>query len=236
MHSTSNAEVLIPLERKITVPIRNPFIALTMLGALLLSGCSQPASETGSTSPSPAPSNSASAESAPAAVTGVEAAEMYFAVAVDTCNAAMESGVVETNTETGDKLIMVNKNEGYKDYSAVWVAADGSSEIIYEIDAFLTCGDAIAVWMLEENGEKPSGYDVKLSTVGDVTTAEVTRSLDGDVYTSVYTIRDGKIVAAQIPQWDDPSKAKSWSVSYGVAAADRSLLEKAVEAFLKENI
>lgn len=223
-----------PVEERVFMSVvRFPVIALTALSALLLTGCST-GTPGGDETVSRTPSNSAS-PAAPVVVSGMEAVDGYFKLAVDSCNAAMETGVVETNTVTGDKLIMVPKNDGYKDYSAVWAAADGASDIIFEIDAFLTCGDAILFWMSEENGERPSGYETELSTVEGVTTARVTRSLDGDVYTTVYTVADGKIVAADVPQWDNPSVTKSWKVSYEVTAEDRALLEKAVDAFLKKN-
>jgi hypothetical protein len=209
-------------------------IALTALAVSLLTGCSAGTPEDKIASPSPSPSNSATVE-APVLLSGVEAVDRYFELAVTSCDAAMATGVVEENASTGDKLIMIPKDAAYKDYSAVWAAADGTSDIIFETDVFLTCADAITFWMLEENGERPTGYEAELSTVGSETVARVTRSLDGDVYTSVYTFVDGKIVSAEIPRWDAPANPLPWSVTYSVGDADRALLEKAVDSFLENN-
>lgn len=208
-------------------------IALTALAGVLLAGCSTGSENNATVSPSP--SNTATSEPATNVVSGVEAVDAYFQLAVDSCNAAMESGVVETNAVTGDKLIMIPKTSAYKDYSAVWVAADGTSEMIFEIDSFLTCGDALTFWMAEEYGERPTGYEAELSTVGGVRTARVVHSIDDEKYTTVYTVQDGKFVSADAPPLRIPEKRRQWNLVYGVPAADRALLETAVDTFLKDN-
>lgn len=208
-------------------------LSVAVIGSLLLAGCAT--GPEGNANGSPSPSNTVTREPAAVVVSGVDAVDGYFALAVDSCNAALESGVVETNAVTGDKLIMIPKTDAYKDYSAVWVAADGTSEIIFEIDAFSTCGDALTFWMLEEYGEQPSGYEAELSTVEDSTTARVTRDMDGQKYTTMYTAKAGRFVTADVPQWDAPDTAQQWNLVYGVPASDLALLKNAVDAFLKKN-
>lgn len=213
------------------ISVRSTAISIAAIGALLLTGCAA----VNEKDASPAPSNTVTRDPAAVVVSGTEALDSYFELATDSCNAAMESGVVETNVATGDKLIMIPKTSAYKDYSAVWVAADGTSDAIFEIDAFSTCGDALTFWMSEEYGERPSGYEAELSTVGDETTARVTRTIEGGKYVTLYTVKDGKFVSADVPPLRIPEARRVWNLTYEVSAADRALLESAVDTFLQKN-
>lgn len=202
--------------------------AVVFLSASLLAGC---AAENPKASVSPSPAGSASAVET---ITGVEALKNYMTLAEGTCNAAVQFGIVEEIPEAG-KLIMVPKDEAYEGYSAVWVGSDGSSEIIFEADAFLACSDAFTFMMGAENGEElPTGYEVEFTPGDEPNVYVVTHEIDGVKVPFTYTTHDNLFATVEYPAWDDPDLILKRTFRYDISDADRALLRITVEEFLAQ--
>lgn len=143
----------------------------------------------------------------------------------------MQYGVVE-ESNAGDKLIMIPKAEAYEGFSAVWSLSDGTTDVIYETDYFLTCGDAMWFWTLEENGEKPTDYEVKV-TAGDAPVYKVTRQIEDRRVTYTYTTKGGLIETVEIPGWERPENSTKWTIRYSATDADKATLRQIVDTVAK---
>lgn len=207
---------------------RSVALAGILATSLLLAGCTI---ETAPSNEGPSASETAqplpSQSSGP--IQGEEALKYFATLSKDSCDAAMSMGLVE-ETNNGDKMIMVPKDEAYNGHSAVFVGSDGTSEIIYELDYFITCGDALYFWQLEEAGEPlPTDLSVKVIPGEESSEYRVTRDINGKSITYTYKTKDNLIVFVDAPIVDRPDRSLIFNMTYSVSAEDRALLEQIVD-------
>ena len=209
-------------------------IVTALLVAVASTGCAQSTAQpTGSPTATASPSVSASAtasasSTSPSAMTSAEAKVAFKAIAEASCNKAQAEGVVETD---GDyTFVMVNKAEGYKDFSAAYVQA-GKYALVWEIDGIASCSDWFTFSMAEEAGEE-AAIDVTFNPADASFTAEQDLGEFG-VSSFRFNVANGLIVTSTNL---DPKRAKVVSVRYGnIAAAERKILTTAVDEFLAKN-
>lgn len=153
---------------------------------------------------------------------------LFDEIAKASCDKAMAEGVVEKSTSgDGFTLVMVPKDEGYKDFSAAFLDQPDDYQIIYEVDAFSSCAAAIQSSLAEEGG---STVDMKVETdlnsVKFVTTQDLGQ---GKVLKLEYQTKDGLFVGVKTL---GESKADPRTISYGYSEEDMLILVTAVDRFL----
>jgi hypothetical protein len=191
--------------------------ALVMSGMLSwgLASCSAP-------QPNPTPTPTATK---PAPMTKAEAKLAFSKIAKDSCFEAQKLGVVESSE--GFKVVSLNKDEAYKDFSAAYLEYPSNYGLIWELDAITACADYYTFSMAEEAG-KEADIDVTF----DVNDSTYTTFEDfGEFGFSNYkfTILNGKFATAENL---DPKNARLTTIRYGsISDEDRAVVKTAVDEY-----
>jgi hypothetical protein len=203
--------------------------SFSSLVVLALAGCAGQApapTKTPIASATSTPSASATpSPTLPAAMTPAEAKAAYRAIAKSSCNKAQAEGVVETD---GDyTIVMVNKNDAYKDYSAAYLQG-GKYVLVWEISGLASCSDWYTLSMAEEAGQE-AAIDVVFNTTDSSFTA--TQDLGEFGISNIkYTVANGLIATSTNL---DPKHPATVTVRYGnITEDDRKIIITAVDEFL----
>jgi hypothetical protein len=158
-------------------------------------------------------------------MTPAEAKAAFKAVAKASCNKAQAEGVVESDGSY--TLVMVNKAQGYKDYSAAY-EQNGKHVLVWEIDGLASCSDWYSFSMAEE-----AGQEVAIDVTFNPSDASFTTEQDlGELGVSSfrYSVANGLIATSTNL---DPKRAKVVTVKYGnITASELEILTTAVDEFL----
>ena len=191
--------------------------ALVLSGMLAggLTSCSTP-------QPNPTPTPTATK---PAPMTKAEAKLAFSKIAKDSCFEAQKLGVVESSE--GFKVVSLNKDEAYKDFSAAYLEYPSNYGLIWELDAITACTDYYSFSMAEEAGKEADidvTFDANDSTY---TTFEDFGEFGFSNYT--FTIVDGKFATAENL---DPKNARLTTIRYGsITDEDRAVVKTAVDEY-----
>jgi hypothetical protein len=189
-------------------------IALVLL---LASGCSSP----GVTKPIASPSF--------AKLDPTQATEQFEKIADASCNKAQSVGVVEKSTDpSGFTLVMVPKDQGYKDFSAAYFQSPKTYELIWETDAFSACSASMSFSMAKEGGVKS---DIMVTFKSSDGTFETKQDLGEYGVSHIrYQIADGLISGTETLDTDKPDARR---ITYGgLSEGDWKILKTAVDAYL----
>lgn len=194
-----------------------------MVSALVISGIlagSLASCSTPQPNPTPAPT-----ATKPAPMTKAEAKLAFSKIAKDSCFEAQKFGVVESSE--GFKVVSLNKDEAYKDFSAAYLEYPSNYGLIWELDAITACADYYTFSMAEEAG-KEADIDVTF----DANDSTYTTFEDfGEFGFSNYkfTIAGGKFATAENL---DPKNAGLTTIRYGsITDEDRSVVKTAVDEY-----
>lgn len=187
-------------------------IALTMTALLLLSGCtSQSANPEGT----PSPTKSKTQE---------EVLAEFLDIANDSCAKAQTENIIELVAD-GSKVIVLAKENAYKDYSAVYIDAQGKPQVIYEME-LLVCSPGYLISMMEEAGKENAGdyeHSVTLNADGTYTWKQKSFYEGEKMEETLYTVKDGVITAGK-------TSAYEYTFQYGeIPAADMEVFKKAID-------
>jgi hypothetical protein len=196
--------------------------AMLVLSGLLAGGltaCSTP-------QPNPTPSaTSTPTPTKPAAMTPAEAKLAFSKIAKDSCFEAQKLGVVESSE--GFKVVSLNKDDAYKDFSAAYLEYPSNYGLIWELDAITACADYYTFSMSEE-----AGKEADIAVTFDPNDSTYTTFEDfGEFGTSNYkfTIVDGKFATAENL---DPKNARFTTIRYGsITDEDRAVVKTAVDEY-----
>lgn len=185
-------------------------LALTLV--LGLAGCTSPnASPTNSPSPTESKSEA-------------QILEEFLDLAADSCAKAQTENIVETVAD-GSKIIVLAKDNAYKDYSAVYIDPQGKTQVIYEMELSV-CAPGYLISMMEEAGKKNEGdyqHSVKLNDDGSYTWKQKSFYEGESFEETKYFVENGIITAAN-------TSAYQYEFSYGaVAEADMVVFRKAID-------
>ena len=194
-----------------------PFLSISFCLLIFLAGCSANSQQDAVELQTP--------------MTSQQAEDAFKKIARASCDAAMAEGVVErSEAEDGFVLVMVPKDEAYKDFSAAYFQPDDTYELIWETDAFSACGAAISFDLAEEAGQES---DIEITF--NLETGEFETFQDfGEFGLSrlAYQAKGGLIVS--VANLESPDSGTR-SVSYGsLMRSDAEILETAVDRFLAE--
>ena len=190
-------------------------IALPLSLIVLLAACSGPLGQENTESPM--------------AMTSQQAEDSFKQIARASCDAAMAEGVVErSEAEDGFVLVMVPKNEAYKDFSAAYFQPEDTYELIWETDAFSACGAAISFDLAEEAGQEA---DIEITFNSDTGQYETFQDFgEFGVSRLAYQAKDGLIVSVTNLESADSGVR---TVTYGgLSGTDIQILETAADKFL----
>jgi hypothetical protein len=194
-----------------------------IVSALILSGMLA-GSLTSCSTPQPNPTPTPTATK-PAPMTKAEAKLAFSKIAKDSCFEAQKLGVVESSE--GFKVVSLNKDEAYKDFSAAYLEYPSNYGLIWELDAIIACADYYTFSMAEE-----AGKEADLDVTFDANDSTYTTFEDfGEFGTSNYTftIVDGKFATAENL---DPKNARLTTIRYGsITDEDRALVKTAVDEY-----
>ena len=189
--------------------------ALAIL-VLALAGCAGP-SASPTNSPSPTESK-----------TEAQILEEFLDIAADSCAKAQTENIVEEVAD-GSKIIVLAKDNAYKDYSAVYIDPQGKTQVIYEMELSV-CAPGYLVSMMEEAGKKNEGdyeHSAKLNDDGTYTWKQKSFYEEGSYEETKYTVESGIITAAK-------TSAYEYSFIYGaVAEDDMVVFRKAIDEELE---
>jgi hypothetical protein len=194
-------------------------LALASISVALLAGC---------TSPSPIPSQSASVTPTPTAtpMTPAEAKAAYKLIAQASCNAAQSLGVVESSEAY--TVVSVNKEDGYKDYSAAYLEKPSTYGVIWELTSITACADWYSFSMADE-----AGQEAAIDVTFDASDSTFTTFEDFGESVSAhfkYSIAEGKLDTATNL---DPKNPSVTEMRYGnLTAEDLAILKTAVDQYL----
>jgi hypothetical protein len=198
-------------------------VAVTLVLSGMLAGgltaCSTP-------QPNPTPSaTSTPTPIKPAAKTPAEAKLAFSKIAKDSCFEAQKLGVVESSE--GFKVVSLNKNDSYKDFSAAYLEHPSNYGLIWELDAITACADYYTFSMSEEAG-KEADIDVTFDPNDSTyTTFEDFGEFGSSNYK--FTIVDGKFATAENL---DPKNAGLTVIRYGsITDEDRTVVKTAVDEY-----
>lgn len=194
---------------------------LAVSGLLLaLAGCAQ-AEPTPTATPTPTPTiNQTQAE--------IEAE--FYKIADDSCAKGQKEGLVERFiNDVPSRIIALAKEDGYLDYSAIYIDNNGVAQVLYELET-TACGPGYLIAMMEEANQDNSGdyeHYVKKNEDGNFVWTQSSYSEEGPKLTdTIFEVEDGLIVRA-IPQ--DPKNTRA--LEYGpVSDTDMQALKDAVDA------
>lgn len=200
---------------------------LFTVGALLLtvSGCSA----SGAPQHNPTVSQTPTSSATQAPKTPAEAKAAFAKIAEASCNQAQKLGAVESSKNF--TVVAVNKNEGYKDYSAAYLESPENYGLIWELDALIACADSFTFSMAEE-----AGQEAEIDVTFDAGDGTYTTFEDfGEYGTSNYkfTVRDGMFSTAENL---DPKNHSVTAIRYGgITSDDLAILHRAVDEYLAKN-
>ena len=164
-------------------------------------------------------------------MTPAEAKATFEQIATESCEKAMAEGVVEQSTSSdGFTLVMVPKDEAYLDFSAAYFEADDIYELIWEVDAFSSCGAAISFALAEESGGES---DLQVTFNPTDSTFETFQDL-GEYGTNrlKYEINAGLLSKIEVL---DSTVVDIRTISYGnLQETDWNILRTAVDRYLEE--
>ena len=189
--------------------------------ALVLSGCSAPASR-----PESKPSVTV------AQLSPEEAKAQFETIANASCDKAMAEGVVEQSISSdGFTLVMVPKEEGYKDFSAAYFEPADTYELICEADAFSACAASISFSLAAEAGVES---DIEVAFNATDSTFETTQDLgEFGISRLRYNVENGLLSQIEIL---DSAVADVRAIRYGNLSDEHwQILRTAVDRFLAEN-
>ena len=190
-------------------------VALPLSLLVLLTACSEPLEQ--------------ESTETPMAMTSQQAEDAFKQIARASCDTAMAEGVVErSESEDGFVLVMVPKDEAYKDFSAAYFQPEDTYELIWETDAFSACGAAITFDLAEEAGQES---DIEITVNSDSGQYETFQDF-GEFGTSrlAYQEKDGLIVAVTNLE---TSESGVRTVSYGgLSSTEIQILVTAADRFL----
>ena len=179
-----------------------------------------------SAQPNPTPSASSTpTPTKPAAMTPAEAKLAFSEIAKDSCFEAQKLGVVESSE--GFKVVSLNKDDAYKDFSAAYLEYPSNYGLIWELDAITACADYYTFSMSEEAG-KEADIDVTFDPNDSTyTTFEDFGEFGSSNYK--FTIVDGKFSTAENL---DPKNAGLTVIRYGsISDEDRAVVKTAVDEY-----
>ncbi len=187
--------------------------------ALAITGCASQSS-----APTPTPTKSK---------TEAEIEKDFLKIADDSCNKAQTENIIEEVAD-GSRIISLAKANAYKDYSAVYIDAQGKAQVIYEME-LTVCGPGYLISMQKEANHDNSGeyeHHVKLNKDGTYTWTQYAYG-SGDTNskenfdTTLFTVEDGIITAAD-------TKAYDYTFQYGaISSADMEVFKKTIDAELE---
>ena len=197
------------------------FLAAAIASALALSACAP------ATTPIETPAASPSVKT----LTPAEAKAEFGAIANASCDKAMTEGVVEQSTALdGFTLVMVPKDQAYKDFSAAYFEPADKYELIWEADAFSACGASISFSLAAEAGVES---DIEVAFNSTDSTFETTQDLgEFGVSRLKYQTTDGLLSQIEIL---DSSVADVRSIRYGnLSDGHWQILRTAVDRYLAD--
>jgi hypothetical protein len=195
--------------------------ALVLSGMLVggLTSCSTPQpNSTPSASPTPTATKTAS-------MTNAEAKLAFSKIAKDSCFEAQKLGVVESSE--GFKVVALNKDEAYKDFTAAYLEYPSSYGLIWELDGITACADYYTFSMSEEAG-KEADIDVTFDA-NDSTYTTFEDFGEFGISNYKFTIIGGKFATAENL---DPKNARLTTIRYGsITSEDRAVVKIAVDEY-----
>lgn len=200
--------------------------AATLAVALLLTGCT-PSSSTIETDEARPTSTASSTVSAPLSS---DPLTDFGALAIRSCEKAMDVGVVDSFTD-GGKVVMIPKDEAIDGYSAAYFTptAGGEYGLVYETDAIMACGAAMPFMMAEdaETDWTEESLGVRVTQVAD-STWQTETAFGEETYTVEYTAADGLLRGSRFTI--EGVEYSSTTVYGDVSAADRDIIRRALVA------
>ncbi len=159
----------------------------------------------------------------------VDPVAAFRSIADASCEQASTQGVVEMTADGAAGLIMIPKDDAYKDFNAVSFATEGGSDIVWTTEDFASCNASVGFAMAEESG---GTYDLAVTV--DTTTGMYRTEFSGDsAIVTTYVITDGLISQAVLGSDDS---AVTMNVTYGMPSdANVAILHDTVDAFLAAN-
>ena len=199
--------------------IKSKVIFGAILVSLTLGGCAQEQVA------EPKPSASPKIE-----LTKEQILENFKVIAHASCEKALQSGVVEESVaDSGFTLVMVPKDESYKDFSAAYLEKPDKYELIWESDAFSACSASMQFNLAEEAGTQ---VDMEVELGSRDGTFETTQDFgEYGISHLEYVHSDGLFTGITTLSAEVPDVRV---IRYGVTDADRQILVQAVDEFLSD--
>lgn len=187
-------------------------IVLPVLAVLLLAGCS---SSTAAPTNSPSPTKTK---------TQAEILDEFLKIADDSCAKAQEENIIEQVAD-GSRIIVLAKENAYKDYSAIYIDAKGKTQVIYEMELSV-CSPGYLISMMQEAGKENEGdyeHSATLNADGTYTWKQKT-FYDGEkMEETIYTVEDSIITGAKTEMY-------KYEFVYGpLSSADMDLFKKVID-------
>ena len=196
-------------------------IAVAIASALALSACS----------PAATPIETPAASPSVKTLTPAEAQAEFAAIASASCDKAMTEGVVEQSTALdGFTLVMVPKDQAYKDFSAAYFEPADNYELIWEADALSACSASISFSLAAEAGVES---EIEVTFDGRDSTFETFEDL-GEFGTSRlrYNVDNGLLSRIEVL---DETSIDARMIRYGnLQDADWNILRTAVDRYLED--
>jgi FPC/CPF motif-containing protein YcgG len=184
-----------------------------------------------SCSPVAAPTDLPKATATYTALSPAEAKAQFETIANASCDKAMAEGVVEQSIASGGfTLVMVPKEEGYKDFSAAYFEPADNYELIWEADALSACSASISFSLAAEAGVES---EIKVTFDGRDSTFETFEDL-GEFGTSRlrYNVDNGLLSRIEVL---DATSIDARMIRYGnLQDADWNILRTAVDRYLED--
>ena len=188
------------------------FVGLALV--VLLSGCSAQANK-----PSPSPTETK---------TQAQIEKEFLQIADDSCAKAQSENIIEEVAD-GSRIISLARANAYKDYSAVYIDADGKTQVIYEMELSV-CGPGYLISMMEEAGQGNAGdykHSIKLNDDGTYTWSQRVWGEENVMQDTVFTVENGIITSADGDVYD-------YTFKYGpISDADMAIFMEAIDAELE---
>lgn len=163
-------------------------------------------------------------------ISSEEAKSKFMEISRASCERAMTEGVVEQSTSPeGFTLVMVPKDAAYLDFSAAYFEPEDTYELIWEVDAFSSCGASVSFDLAEEAGVES---DIAVTFNSSTGAFETTQDFGefGVVHLS-YNTTDGLISRVETLS---SNEANPRTIRYGnLQETDWIVLRTAVDRFLE---
>lgn len=199
--------------------IKSSIIIGAIFASLTLGGCAQEKLA------EPTPSASPKLELSKAQILA-----NFKVIAHASCDKALQSGVVEESVaDSGFTLVMVPKDESYKDFSAAYFEKPDNYELIWESDAFSACSASMQFDLAEEAGTQ---VDMEVELGSRDGTFETTQDFgEYGISHLEYVHSDGLFTGITTLSAETPDVR---IIRYGVTEEDRKILVQAVDEFLSD--